>query len=524
MARLRVGTQVAKAGRRAVLALGLTLALLAQAGRAQAVTLRVALNQDPDILDPSLARSYVGRIIFANMCEKLYDVDAQGNLIPQLAAGMPAVSNGGKTLEIRLRPGLLFNDGTPVTAEALKLSLERHKDIKGSARKSELSLMSSVEVVNPLTVRMQLSKPFAPLVATLADRAGMILAPAAVKELGERFGTHPVCVGPWMFTERVPQARIVLDKSPYYYDKTTPRVDRIEFRIIPDDAVRLANLRSGDIDMMHRVPPTEIKHLKDDASLGLSEVVGPGYVGLTINIANKEGRTKPPVTLDTPLAKSVLVRRALDLSIDRTVLNQVVFDGLFVAGCTPLAPNSPFYPKDIQCPTRDVAKAKALLAQAGFANGVKAELTVTNDPINNQVGQVIQGMAKDAGFDLTLRPVEFASMLDGLDAGRFQIDLLGWSGRPDPDGNIEVFQACHGSLNYSNTCNPDITALIDKAREASDFKARYALYDEAIHKMLEQESIIYLYHEQYIVAFSSKVQGYVATPDGLIRLLGVQVQ
>ena len=227
------------------------------AADAQKKTLVVALNQDPDILDPTLSRTYVGRIVYAQMCEKLYDIDEGLKIFPQLAAELPAFSDGGKTVTIKLRPGVKFNDGTPMNAEAVRFSLDRHLHMKGSNRRSEIELITAIEVVDPLTVRLKLKAPFAPLVATLADRAGMPVSPAQANKLGEKFGTAPVCVGPWSFVERVPQDRIVLEKSAHYFDPGQARFDKLIFRIIPDDNVRLANLRSGDIDFMHLVAPTD---------------------------------------------------------------------------------------------------------------------------------------------------------------------------------------------------------------------------------------------------------------------------
>jgi peptide/nickel transport system substrate-binding protein len=510
---------------RGLLALALLALLFPTGGAAPALgqgkTIRIALNEDPDILDPSLARSYVGRIIFANTCEKLYDIDAKGDLIPQLAASLPKFTNGGKTVEIKLRSGLKFNDGTVADAQALKLSLERHQTIKGSARKSEIASVVGIDVVDAHTIRLQMTAPFSPIVAALADRAGMMMSPAAVEKLGDRFGTAPVCVGPWKFVERVPQERIVLERSPYYDHPRDVKIDRLIFRIIPDDSVRLANLRSGDIDVMHLVPPTDVKAIRQDANLTISEVPGPGYQGLTINFANKTGRTQPPQSLGTPLATSAKVREAFELSIDRDALNQVVFDGLYDPGCTPVPAPGVFHVKEIQCPKRDVAKAKLLLAEAGYPNGVKFEMMLTNNPQQNRVGQVIQGMAGDAGFQIALRPAEFASALQQQDNGQFEVFLIGWSGRPDPDGNIHGFHTCKGSFNYTHACDPEIDALLNKAREVSDTGERYKLYADATQRFLARRNLVYLYHLKYIVAMNKKVQGYVATPDGLIRMSNV---
>ena len=488
---------------------------------AQKKALVVALNQDPDILDPTLSRTYVGRIIYAQMCEKLYEIDENLRIYPQLAAGMPTHSDGGRTVTIKLRSGVKFNDGTPMTAEAVRFSLDRHQNMKGSNRRSELDSVSSVEAVDPLTVRIRLKAPFAPLVAILADRAGMPVSPAQARKLDDKFGTAPVCVGPWQFVERVPQDRIVLEKAPHYFEPSQARFERIVFKIIADDNVRLANLRSGDIDMMHLVGPTEAASLKKEGRFEVSSVTGIGYSGLTINIRNKTGKTGPPGDLGTPLANDPRIREALDLSIDREALNQVAWEGQYTVGCTPISPVSPFYDKGRTCPGRDLARAKKLLADAGLAGGYSFEMTIVNDPPQRRVGEVIQGMAKEAGFNITLRPSEFASALKDDDAGKLQAFLIGWSGRVDPDANIHQFHTCGGSLNTTLVCDESVDALLNKAREVSDLGQRTALYRDAIEKFTRgRRNILYLYHLNYIVAHPKNLKSYKAVPDGLIRIKG----
>ncbi|HUM18240.1 MAG TPA: ABC transporter substrate-binding protein [Candidatus Nitrosotalea sp.] len=504
------------------LVLGLVALLVAPApALAQKKTLVIALNQDPDLLDPTLSRTYVGRIIFAQMCEKLYEIDENLRIAPQLAAAMPVVSDGGKTVTIKLRSGVKFNDGTAMSAEAVKFSLDRHREMKGSNRRSELDSVTAVEVVDPVTVRLRLKAPFAPLVATLADRSGMPVSPAAVNKLGDKFATAPVCVGPWSFVERVPQDRIVLEKSTHYFDPGQARFDRLVFRIIPDDNVRLANLRSGDVDFMHLVAPTDSVNIKKEGRFEVASVTGIAYTGITINLRNKTGKTQPAGDLGTPLANDPRVREALDLSLDREALNQVAWDGQYTPGCTPISPVSPFYDKARKCPTRDVAKAKQLLAAAGLASGYAFELTIVNDPQQRRFGEVIQGMAREAGFNISLRPSEFASALTDDDNGKLQAFAIGWSGRVDPDGNIHQFHTCGGSLNTTHVCDEGVDALLNKAREVSDPGERAKLYREAIDKINARRNIIYLYHANYIVAYPKNLKGYRAVPDGLIRIKGV---
>jgi peptide/nickel transport system substrate-binding protein len=488
---------------------------------AQKKTLTIGLNQDPDLLDPTLSRTYVGRIIFAQMCEKLYEIDETLKISPQLAADLPAFSDGGKTVTIKLRSGVKFNDGTPMTAEAVKFSIDRHREMKGSNRRSELDHVDAVEAVEPLTIRLRLKAPFSPLVAILADRAGMPVSPTQARKLDDKFATAPVCVGPWAFTERVAQDRIVLDKSTHYFDPGQAKFDRLVFRIITDDNVRLANLRSGDIDFMHLVNPTHATSLKKEAKFEVASVTGIGYSGFNINLRNKNG--KPPAApgdLGTPLANDPRVREAFELTIDREALNQVVWEGQYTPGCTPISPVSPFYDKGRKCPGRDVARAKKLLADAGLAGGYSFELTVQNQPPERRVGEVIQQMAKEAGFNVSIRPSEFAAALNDDDAGKLPAFLVGWSGRVDPDANIHQFHTCQGSLNTTQACDETVDTLLNRAREVSDLKERAELYRQAIDRFAARRNVLYLYHLNYIAAFPKNLKGYKAVPDGLIRIKG----
>ena len=500
------------------------LCLMPAPAAAQKKQLVVALNQDPDLLDPTLARTYVGRIIFAHMCEKLYEVDEQLRIVPQLAAELPSYADGGKTVTIKLRRGVKFNDGTPMDAEAVRASIERHRTLKGSTRASELNSVTAVEAPDPSTVRLRLKTAFSPLVAILADRAGMPISPAAVKKLDDKFGTAPVCVGPWTFTERVPQDRIVLDKSTHYVDPAAAKYDRLIFRIIPDDNVRLANLRSGDIDVMHLVGPTDAASLRKEGKFEVTSVTGVGYQGVTINLRNKNGKFNAPGDLGTPMANDPRVREAFELAIDREALNQVVWDGQYTPGCTPISPVSPFFDKTRKCPGRDVARAKKLLAEAGHPNGLAVEMTIVNNPQQRREGEVIQGMVKEAGFNLSLKPSEFASALKDDDDGKHQLFQIGWSGRVDPDANIHQFHTCGGSLNQTLACDEAIDAPLNKAREVSDVAQRAALYREATEKFLKRRNILYLYFQNYIVAHPKNLKGSKAVPDGLIRLKGTSWQ
>src|SRR5262245_21471591 len=185
---------------------------------ANSQTLRIGLAEDPDVLDPTLARTFVGRIVFAALCDKLFELDEKLNIVPMLALSH-SWSGDNKSLTMKLRPGVTFHDGEKLDAAAVKFNLERHKNLPGSSRRGELAVMESVDVVDPMTVRINLSAPFAPLLAVLADRAGMMVSPKAAQAAGEKFGARPVCSGPFKFVERVAQDRMVLERYDGYWDK-----------------------------------------------------------------------------------------------------------------------------------------------------------------------------------------------------------------------------------------------------------------------------------------------------------------
>src|SRR3954454_21498901 len=227
-------------------------ALLSLNAAAQAqTTLRIGLAEDPDILDPTLARTYVGRIVFASFCDKLFDIDEKINIVPQLALSHET-SADGKEVTIKLRPNVKFHDGEPLDAEAAKFSIERHLTMNASFRKPELATVDHVDVVDPLTIKLVLKVPFSPLIAQLTDRAGMMVSPKAAKAAGDKFGLHPVCAGPYKFVERVQQDRIVFEKFADYWNKDNVFIDKVVFLPIVDATVRLANLQSGGLYLFER--------------------------------------------------------------------------------------------------------------------------------------------------------------------------------------------------------------------------------------------------------------------------------
>src|SRR6201998_696789 len=223
-------------------------------------TLRIGLAEDPDILDPTMARTYVGRIVFSALCDKLFDIDEKLNIVPQLALSHET-SADGKEVTIKLRPGVKFQDGDPFDAAAAKFSLDRHLTMPGSFRKPELAALDHVDVVETLTIKVVLKRPSSPLLAKLTDRAGMMVSPKAARAEGDKFGLHPVCAGPYKFVERVQQDRIVFEKFADYWNKDNVHIDRIVYLPISEDTVRLANLKSGGLYLIELASAPALKEI-----------------------------------------------------------------------------------------------------------------------------------------------------------------------------------------------------------------------------------------------------------------------
>jgi len=485
--------------------LALALTFIATAASAQG-TLRIGLNEDPDALDPARGGTFVGRIVFAAICDKLIDTDGGNNFVPQLATAW-SWSPDNLALTLTLRDGVRFHDGTSMDADAVRANLERYRSAPESVRKSELKPVAAVEVIDPHTVRLRLSQPYAPLVAVLADRAGMMIAPAALT--GDVSQKLP-CAGPFKLTERVAQDRIVVDRFASYWNAPAIHLDRIVYQPQPDTTVRLVNLQAGQLDMVERLGPNDAGTVRKNPKLKLIGQIALAYYSISINLANKGPLTNP------------LVREALEDSIDRAALSQVVTDGQFIPSNQFEAPGSRYWDQDHPVPARDIDKAKALLLQAGMLHP-EFTLLIGNSSVEQQAGEVLQAMAKEAGFIVKLQAAEANAQVAAARAGSYDATVVIWSGRPDPDGNVAIWLQCDGFLNWGKYCNPDFDSVLAKARGVTDVAARQAAYRQVAEIYLRDRPHIVLYHARWLWALSDKVSGFVPTPDGLIRPQGMTV-
>lgn len=477
-----------------------------------AVELKIGLQDDADTLDPAQSRTFVGRIVYTALCDKLVDVTPDLKFVPQLATSWKW-SADGKQLVMELRQGVKFQDGTPFNAQAVVDNIQRYQTMPESRRKSELSSVAKVEASGEYEATFTLKAPDVTLLAQLSDRSGMMVSPTAAKAAGAKFGDHPVCSGPFKFVERVQQDRIVLEKFQDYWNKDNIFIDKVTYLPIPDTTVRLANLRSGDLDMIERVAASDAGTVKSDPNLVYADAVGTGWLGVYANVGNG-ARADNPMGKDKRLRRAFAGNRPRSRHADRLRWDRACRQSAF-------APNSPWFDKDIPVPARDVDKAKALVKEAGF-DRIPVELAVANNPVSMQMMQIIQSMVAEAGFDVTLKTTEFATLLDAQSSGSYQLSRSDWSGRSDPDGNIQQFVTTGAGLNDSKYSNPEVDKLLLEARQSQDNAVRKQKYDAAEAILSQDLPIIFLGHQAWIWAYNKKVSGFVPSPDGMIRLVGVK--
>ncbi|WP_226382142.1 ABC transporter substrate-binding protein [Falsiroseomonas ponticola] len=477
------------------------------AGPAAAQTLRIGIGADPNMLDPARSSGFVERVVFTALCDRLVDVGPDLAFRPELATAW-AWEDGGRTLRLTIRIDGRFHDGTVLDAASVKVNLDRYRTAPESLRRSELRPVTAVEAPDPTTVLIRLSEPYAPLLSVLSDRAGMIMSPAALARMGNRIAEDPVCSGPFRLVRRVAQERIELERVAEHWNAANIHVQRLVILPIPDNSVRLLNLRAGQLDLIERIAPSDVEGARRAPRMAVREATSIAYQLLYINQAGalRDGR----------------VRRAFELSIDRGIINQVALQGLFVPSNQPEPPGTAFHFADLPIPARDVEAAKALLREAGTPNPEFTLLT-PNSPVESQVAEIMQSMAAEAGFRLRIVTMEASSIVTRAHARQYDAAFGIWSGRADPDGNIAAWVASDGFLNRTGYANAAVDAAFIAARQATDQAERQRHYRGAAAQWLADRPVMILYHYRWFWGLRAGITGFEPSPDGLIRFSGLRL-
>jgi peptide/nickel transport system substrate-binding protein len=458
----------------------------------------------PDSMDPTVSRT-TGVTIFRDMCFRLYDTRFNHGVVvyvPQLAASMPVRSKDGLSYTVQLRPDVLFNDGTPLDAQAVVASYQRFITTPGSSRKADFTDVADVTQTGPYTVVFHMQQKDSSFTSNM-----YVFSPAALASEGSNFGANPVCAGPFMFDHEDSGIDVTIVKSPFYWDKSEVHLDKIVFKAFPDDASAVAALATGDIQVDARLTPAELGAVKANSSLRVLPFTSQGWESIVINIGNKDGVQNYPYSttgVETPLSTSPLLRQAFEEAIDRSTLVRVAEQNLAVPTCTPIeASDRPWYQlTKIKCTPYDPQDAKRLVAKSGIQNPTVHLLAGANDSV---LAQFIQAEEAAVGINVVIN--QTGNTTTAETTGQFDAALDTWSGGPDPNGDTFDFLDSNGPRNYSGYSSARMDYVLENGLKATNAKARAVNY-RVVNQIVETDRPrIFLYAPISLTAVSSSLGG-----------------
>lgn len=477
-------------------------------------TLNVGLQSDVVTLDPMKSSALYDRQVMYNVYDTLVQVDAQNSIVPDLATSWAYKTP--TQLIFTLHSGIKFQDGTPFDAAAVVFNINRYLNTPLSFRASELSAVKSVAEQDTLHVVFNLKKPFSPLLATLTDRAGMILSPTAVQKLGANLANSPVDAGtgPFIFSTWLKGDHLTLKRNPGYWQKdsqgqTLPYLNSIVYHPFTNGSVEYSNLQTGTINVADSVDPTDVTNAQANPSLVYKQIPALSFYGMELN------------TKVAPF-DNLYVRQAIEWSVNRPEILSNVLKGLGVTAQGPLAPTSWAFDSHFAPYSYNVSQAKKLLAQGGHPNGVSFNLTIASgSPLNTLLAQYIQSELQPAGITVNIKQETFAALLSDGTAHNFQAVSLSWSGRPDPDGNMYTFFHTGGSNNDMQYSSPQVDSLLDQARVDQALPARTADYQKAEQLITQDAPYVFFYHGISQEATTTAVKNFTLLPTGMMKFTNV---
>ena len=481
---------------------GLGLGGLAEA-QSPGGDLSIGVVSDPVTLDPHFMGSFFEIYAQYLIHEPLLTILPDLSIEPGLASYEIVDPT---TYDFTLREGLTFHDGTPLDAEAVKWNFDRMLDPEqGSPRGSDLGPIDAVEVTGDLTFRVTFTEPFAPFLSVLTNRAGIMVSPTAVEEMGEDFATAAVGAGPFEVVSWTKNDQLQLERFDDYWREGQPLLDTVTVRPIPDETVRLANLRSGTIQLIDSVPAQSFAQLEADADIDTYETSGLGFNAFSLNV------TAEP--FDDPV-----VRRALMRAVDPEIVQRIVFFDTGSVASGPIPPSMEWaHDPDFDPHAFDPEGARAMLAEAGYSEPIPFEITVINSPALIRMAEIIQSQASEAGFAPSIEQIDGASLITVLRARDFDMSWSPWSGRPDPDGNMFNYFTIDGPNNFPGYENAEVDAMLREARTATDEAERGQLYRDAEAQIAEDAPLLFMHFDAPLQA-SSEGFTFEQQPDGSFRL------
>jgi peptide/nickel transport system substrate-binding protein len=443
--------------------------------------------------------------VYTSVYNGMVAPDKNLNIVPDLAESW--TTPDPTTYVFKLRPNVKFHDGTACDANAVKQNFDWILDpANASPRKPEIDDIDQVSAVDPLTVKITLKSAFAPFLSIISDRAGYIVSPTARAKFGQDFTRNPVGTGPFQFLEWVKDDHVTFKRFDGYFEPNIPNLDQITYRPIPDLSVGLTELKTNNVDFLYTVDPKDVEDIKSTPNVSILQGPGVGYQGLWINTAKG------------PLSTKAL-RQAVNLAVDREALLAAVYFGIGDIAQGPIPPGlTNFYDASLPYVKRDVAGAKQKLAEGGQPNGFSMVLKAqSGSPVQEKITQLVQAQLAELGIQAQIQTVEFGALLKAGEQGDFDALSLGWSGRIDPDGNIEPIFQTKGAFNYGKYTSQAVDDGIVKERQAPDVATRKQIFQQIQQTINDDAAYVFTYFPPTLFAASNAVQGFQVTPDGLMR-------
>ena len=470
---------------------------------------RVAVGTTLSQIDP--AKTTIGdEYVYVHLVfNGLSRIDPDMTVKPDLAESWTA-SDDLKTWTFKLRQGVKFHHGRVLDAEDVAATMNRILDpATGSRARTSLSMVDKVTSVDALTVKFDLNLPYAGFADIFADRQLRIVPKDKLGELS----THPIGTGPFMFKSWSPGDRMELVRNPDYFEKGLPKADGVTIRIVPEAAARIAALESGALDIVWSLPYESVDKFKNHASVRADGVSTPTWDGVILN------NERPPFN-------DVRVRQALALTIDKEAIVELALFGQGDPTFSPIPPSHPYFNKSLKFNPPDIAKAKKLLAEAGFPNGFEVSMQVPQEREQRvRVGVAVRDMARAAGIRINVERVPFASYSANV-AGKAQMYVDGYFARPTIDTALYPFYHSTGSWNRQLWLYKDarVDQLLDDARKTNDEAARKAIFET--FQVLVEETVpgIIAYSAAHVNGVSKKVEGFKSTPMQWLELKTVSLK
>jgi len=497
------------------LALLLALALMVAAGPAFAQSrLVIASGTDAVTLDAHYITDSPSATVSEHITEPLFELTPDGQIVPHLVESYE-VSDDGLVWTLHLRRGILFHDGTPFNAEAVKFNLDRILDPdNGVAFRFLISPITSVDVVDEYTVRLTTEAPFAPILAHLTHSSIGMQSPAAIQRYGDDYARNPVGTGPFRFKEWVRQDRIVLERNADYWGGP-PQVDEIVFRVVPEDGARMLMVQTGEAHVAVRVPPEMVSVLDRDPNIDVVNTPSVRTIYIGFNTYQRPDRPKNPFT-------DRRVRQAFNYAVDNAAINEFILGGMGRPSDAPIAPGIFGY-APIGGYEYNPEKARQLLAEAGYPNGLRVQFYSPSGRYlkDLEVAEAVQAQLAEVGIEAEIVTLEWAAYLAATnmppDQNEVPMFLLGW-GTVTGDADYGLYPLFHSSQwvpagsNRMFYSNREVDALLDRARTTPDDQVRQAAYREAMELIMEDAPWLFLHAETQLTAIRTEVEGIVVHP------------